>query len=122
MNSIDLYYDIDLPSIFHLQHPMGTILGRAKYGQFLSVAQGVTVGKNKMKTAKFGDFVTLYPQSMVIGNSIIGNNVIISAGTIVKDAIIPDNSIVFGISPNLIIKEKSKKDIYNIIRDRWNFI
>jgi serine O-acetyltransferase len=121
LNCVDLFYQIDLPEVFYLEHPMGSILGRAKYGKFLSVSQGVTVGKNKMKTAVLGDFVTLFSQSMVIGECAIGNNVIISAGTIVKDAIIPDNCIVFGTSPNLIIKEKTKDEIYNIIKDRWDF-
>jgi serine O-acetyltransferase len=43
---------------------------------------------------------------MILGNSKIGNNVILGAGACVKDQDIPDNSMVFGSSPNLIIKKK----------------
>ena len=43
--------------------------------------------------------------SKVIGKSEIGDNVIISANAFVKDETIPSGSIVFGQSPNLVIKE-----------------
>lgn len=36
----------------------------------------------------------------------IGDNVTLGAGALVKDTDIPSNSIVFGQSPNLIIKTK----------------
>lgn len=47
----------------------------------------------------------MYANSSFIGKCNIGDNVILSAGTLVKDTDIPSNSIVFGQSPNLIIKE-----------------
>lgn len=121
MNGVDLFYDIDLPQIFYLEHPMGSILGRAKYGNFLSISQGVTVGKNKNKKPELGNYVTLYPNSTIIGECKIGNNVIVSTGTLIKDEIIPDNSIVFGSSPNLTIKQKKTEEIKKIISDRWRF-
>lgn len=37
---------------------------------------------------------------------IIGANVMVGANTIIKDEIVPSNVIVFGESPNLIIKKK----------------
>ncbi|WP_394370386.1 hypothetical protein [Phocaeicola dorei] len=45
----------------------------------------------------------------MLGESHIGNNVWIGAGALVKNTDIPDNSLVFGQSPNLIIKQR--KDI-----------
>lgn len=42
--------------------------------------------------------------SSIIGKCVIGNNVTIAANSGVKDENIPDNSLVFGHSPNLIIK------------------
>ena len=41
----------------------------------------------------------------MIGDTTIGDNVIISANAFVKDEVIPSGSIVFGQSPNLIVKE-----------------
>lgn len=37
---------------------------------------------------------------------IIGANVMVGANTIIKDEVVPSNVIVFGESPNLIIKKK----------------
>ena len=44
--------------------------------------------------------------SKIIGNSIVGDNVLIAANTYIKDTNIPSNSIVFGTSPNLILKDR----------------
>jgi serine O-acetyltransferase len=44
--------------------------------------------------------------SMVFGDSKIGDNVTIAVGACVKDEDIPDHSLVFGHSPNLIIKQR----------------
>ena len=39
---------------------------------------------------------------------IIGANVMVGANTIIKDEVVPSNVIVFGESPNLIIKKKRR--------------
>ena len=53
-----------------------------------------------------GENVRMYANSSILGNCIIGRNVQVGAGAIVKNQDVPDNSIVFGQSPNLIIKTK----------------
>ena len=80
-------------------------MGRAEYSDFFSFSQGCTVGNNKGIYPTFGTSVFMLSNSKVIGDCVIGDNVIISAGTYIKDASIPSNSLVFGESPNLIIKE-----------------
>jgi serine O-acetyltransferase len=50
-----------------------------------------------------GENVIMYAHSSILGDSKIGNNVILGAGCIVKDASIPDNCMVFGQSPKLVI-------------------
>ncbi len=106
MNSCDLFYEIELPKYFSLDQPVGSVLGRASYGNFFKFTQNCTVGSNKNKYPTFGDHVTMTASAMVFGDSKIGNNVTIGVGAIVKDEDIPDNSLVFGQSPNLIIKEQ----------------
>ena len=107
LNCCDLFYQVDLPEIFHLDHPLGSIMGRGTYKNYFIFQQNCTVGNNNGIFPIFGEFVWLFANTTVIGNSIIGDNVFISAGTFVKDENIPNNSIVFGASPNLIIKEKN---------------
>lgn len=100
----NIYYEIDMPSIFMCDHPIGTVLGRAKYGDGFSFSQGNTVGNNHGIYPELGKNVTMFSNSKILGKCKIGNNVIISANAYIKDQDIPDNSIVFGQSPNLVIK------------------
>lgn len=44
MHSVDWFYAIELPEHFCAEHPLGCVLGRASYGDYLFVYQGVTVG------------------------------------------------------------------------------
>lgn len=104
MSSADLFYQVELPNVFAFDHPLGSVMGRAHYSNYFSFAQGCTVGNNKGVYPSFGESVFMMSDSKVIGGCSIGSNVIISAGSYVKDADIPDGSIVFGQSPNLVIK------------------
>ncbi|EKP14960.1 transferase hexapeptide repeat protein [Leptospira borgpetersenii] len=106
LNSFDLFYKVELPQVFACIHPVGSVIGRALFGNYFIFQQNCSVGENGGKSPVIGDFVWLCANSSVIGSSKIGNNVIISSGSIVKDQEVPDNSIVFGISPNLIFKNK----------------
>ena len=81
MNSVELFYEVELPKYFYLDHPLGSVMGRAKYGEYFMFSQGCTVGENKGVYLKIGDFVIMYSNSKIIGASTIGNNCIISANT-----------------------------------------
>lgn len=110
MNSCDWFYAIELPEIFYAEHPVGSVLGRARYGDRFFIYQGCTVGGNVNKDGILsypiiGKNVWLYAGSSILGKCRIGDNVIISAGTRIINREIPSCSIVFGNSPNLIVKE-----------------
>lgn len=124
MNSCDWFYAIALPEVFFAEHPLGSVMGKADYGNQFFFYQGCTVGGNRDKDGRLhypviGENVLMYSNSSVLGASAIGNNVIISAGTIIVGDNVPDNSIVFGRSPNLIIKRKDEKDIQDRQRHLW---
>jgi serine O-acetyltransferase len=122
VSSADIYYEIDLPSIFMCDHPVGTVLGRAKYGNYFSFSQNCTIGNNKGLYPTLGDFVVMHANSMIIGNSVIGSNVIISANTYIKDQIIPSNSLVFNDNTKnnaLIIKKLSQEKIHDLFEVRF---
>jgi serine O-acetyltransferase len=108
LNAVDLYYEVVLPRIFYLDHPVGTVLGRAVYGDYFSFTQNCSVGHNKGVYPVIGENVRMMPGSMILGRSRIGDNVIVSANTYIKDTDIPSCSVVFGSSPNLIIKSKDR--------------
>lgn len=66
-----------------------------------------------------GNYVTFYSNSMVIGSSIIGDNVILSANCYIKGEVIPSNSIVYGMSPYLKIVKKDRDYIIGRTRHIW---
>lgn len=104
MNGCDLFYEVKLPDFFTLDHPVGSVMGRADYGNYFAFGQNCTVGNNRGIFPIIGEHVSMSANSMILGNCKIGNHVILGAGTCVKDQDVPANSIVFGSSPKLIIK------------------
>ena len=105
LNSIDLFYKINMPDFFFINHSLGTVLSQAKYGNFFTVHQGVTVGVQNGFYPVFGERVVLFPNSVVVGNSVIGDNSVIGAGTVLVNKEIPRNSIVFTRNGALEIKD-----------------
>ena len=93
---------------FRVPHLVGGVIINCKsVGCKCTANAGVIVGNNnKGGMAVIGDNVDLCVGCKVIGGVHIGNNVIVGAGALIKDQNIPDNCIVFGQSPNLIIKSK----------------
>src|SRR5690606_10500928 len=77
-------------------HPIGTVLGRAVYGNGFVVMQGCTVGNKGGSYPVLGERVVLCAGSSVIGNCKIGNDVCIGAGAQLIDREVPDGSTVVG--------------------------
>ncbi len=105
-NACDIFYEVELPEVFMLDHPVGSVIGRAIYGNYFNFSHGCTVGGNNDLYPTLGENVSMMSDSKIVGTSLIGNNVILAANSYIKNENIPDNSIVFGSSPNLIIKKK----------------
>lgn len=104
LNGLDLYYEVVMPKVFNLDHPVGSVMGRASYGENFSFSQQCTVGNNQGIFPVIGDNVQMLSGSKILGKCNIGNNVTISANSYIKDEDIPSDSLVFGSSPSLIIK------------------
>ena len=110
-HSVDLFYAIELPKQFGAEHPLGSVMGRAMYGSGFFFYQGCTVGGTYDKEGNIHypiieENVKMYANSSILGKCHIGKNVQVGAGALVKNQDVPDNSLVFGQSPNLIIKTK----------------
>lgn len=83
-------------------HPIGIVIGfNVKLGMYCTIYQNVTIGTKdtrNFRNAKYpriGDNVTIYPNSVIIGDIEVGDNSIIGAGTILLKSV-PPNSIVYG--------------------------
>lgn len=110
LHSVDLFYAIELPSIWSAEHPLASVMGRAKYSDGFFFYQGCTVGGTHDKEGNryypvLEENVHMFSNSSILGRCHIGKNVNIGAGCIVKNQDVPDNCTVFGESPNLIIKQ-----------------
>jgi len=117
LNGIDLFYSVELPEIFMLMHPVGTVLGNAKYSDYLVVHQCCTVGAVDARPGMypvFGKGVVLCSRSSVIGSCNIGENVMMAAASQVIRTDISSDSVVSGHTPNL----KIAKNKYGY-KERW---
>ena len=60
LHGFDIFYEVELPNVFFMEHPVGTVLGRAKYSDRLFLGQNVTVGGNKGCYPTIGENVCLH--------------------------------------------------------------
>ena len=106
LNGIDLFYDIEMPSVFLIGHTVGMVFAKAEYGDFCVFHQGCTVGRNFEDRPSLGEGVIMYPNSSVIGRCVIGNNTVISPGVQIVNRSIPGDCMVFmGKDGDLIFKD-----------------
>jgi serine O-acetyltransferase len=114
LHAIDVFYEVELPQIFAFQHPVGTVLGRATYGDYFFVYQRCSVGSSLATDYPvIGSGVVMFGGSAIIGRSTIGANSWLSVGATVMDQEVPGNAAVFGRSPDLVIKPTRR----NVVRD-----
>jgi len=121
MHGLDAFYEVELPGIFAVVHPVGTVLGRAKYADYFCCYQNVSVGADPFIAGGpvFGEGVVMYGGSRVIGNVKVGANCLISAGaTAISRAgsvfDVPDGHVAFN-APEFAVKPSRhnvKRDIF----------
>lgn len=99
MHGLDLFYSVEMPDIFLLVHPVGTVLGRARYSDYLVVYQNCTVGADTTVYPRFGKGVILYSRTSVLGDCDVGDNVIFAANSMLIDTSVPNDSVVAGQYP-----------------------
>ena len=101
MHGLDLFYSVQMPDIFMLVHPVGSVIGNAKFGNYLMVYQNCSIGAVDIDYPTFGEGVVLYSKSSVLGRSHIGDNVLVGANTLLVNTDVCANSTVVGQHPNL---------------------
>lgn len=97
MHGLDLFYSVEMPDVFLLVHPVGTVIGRAQFNNYLVVYQNCTIGATKHGYPSFGEGVVLCSGASVLGGSVIGDNVIVGANTLILNQGVDSNcSVVNG--------------------------
>lgn len=120
LHAVDIFFQVELPEIFGVEHPLSSVMGRAKYSDLFFFYQGCTVGGSNGYYPVIGRNVRMYSDSKIVGRSRIGNNVILSANAYVINTDIPDNSIVFGQADQIHIKRMTEEEILTRMHDIWS--
>lgn len=108
-------YNSGLPDIFYWSHPVGTVLGKAKYSNFFSVRQNCTVTTQEPDSTPFGIGLSMGAGSSIYSSNItIGNRVAIGAGTaIYKKDRIADDTLVYRNGDGELVYSKRTAERYN---------
>jgi serine O-acetyltransferase len=96
LHGCDIFYEVELPSVFLVVHPLGTVLGRGQYSDYFVAYQRCGVGANRDIYPSFGKHVTLRPGAAVLGRCTIGENCQIATEALVLDCDVADNSLYIG--------------------------
>ncbi len=94
--AVDIYFEVQLPEIFLLCHPVGTVLGRATYQDYLVVSQNCTVGNIDSVYPELGWGTVLCSGSSVLGGCKFGDSVCVGAGSMVMNLTVPAQHNVVG--------------------------
>ena len=96
LHGCDVFYEVELPSVFLLVHPLGTVLGRGRYADFLIAYQRVGVGSNHDIYPTLGAHLTLRPGSAVLGRCMVGDHCTIAAESLLLDCDQPAHTVYIG--------------------------
>lgn len=98
LHGLDLFYEVALPEVFLLVHPVGTVIGRAQLGNFLCVYQNCTIGGNPtaetLEYPRLGNGTVLFAKSSLIGRCDLGDRVVLGAGAMLVNQSAPAGSLV----------------------------
>jgi serine O-acetyltransferase len=96
LHGCDIFYEISLPSIFLLVHPLGTVLGRGSYADYFLVYQRCGVGSNHDIYPTVGPYTTLRPGSAVLGRCTLGRNNTLAAESLLLDRNLSNDTLYIG--------------------------
>jgi serine O-acetyltransferase len=105
LHALDAFYEVKLPDVFYLAHPLGTVLGRATYSNYFVAYQRCTVGSNLPgEYPTFAEGTALFGGSMVIGPCHLAQNCWVAAGAILMNIDVPRDHVAFGQHPRVQFK------------------
>ena len=118
LNAFFISYKGNLPDIFLLGHPVGSIIGNAHYSNFLVIYQNVTINTSVDEKGNeapiLGQGLALMAGAKIIGNKTIGDRVTIGVDAVVNSQDIKDDMVVLKdkVSGKQIIRRRRNKDCF----------
>ncbi|MEO3384917.1 hypothetical protein [Mesorhizobium sp. CAU 1741] len=111
INAIDMFYEIEMPEVFLIGHSVGIVLSKATYGNYFMIHQNCTVGKNNGIAPVIENGVILFPNSAVIGKSLVRQRTVVAQGVSVIDRDTQAHLIAFQGPENSLVFKRDKRDI-----------
>ena len=113
LNCFFFSYKCNLPDIFFLAHPIGSIIGNACFSDYLVVFQNVTINTDRDSEGNpapvIGKGLFLGAGAKIIGNKPIGDRVSISVDTVVYNQEVGNDKVVLTNSDGQTIIQNRKK-------------
>lgn len=116
LNGIDLFYEIEMPERFFIGHSVGIVFAKAKYSDYFAVYQNSTVGKNHGIAPVIESGVLMYPNSAIIGRSLVRSNTVIAQGVGIINKDTPGESIAFRDGDEIKYKPLKRNILKDIFR------
>jgi len=117
LHALDIFYAVSMPDVWGVQHPVGTVVGRATLSNYLFLYQRCTIGGNlDLEYPMLGEGVVLFGDTAIVGRSTIGANTWISIGSKVVNTDIRGDQVVFGQSPGLVTKAAKRRVVDHFFR------
>lgn len=117
LHGIDLFYAVNMPEVFLLIHPVGTVLGNATYGNYFVAYQNCGIGS--LEDGRYPVFegeTVLFANTSVLGSCHVGRNVVFGANTFILNSEIPSDCTVVGSYPNHRTLPLTKRVIERMFR------
>ena len=104
-HGFDCYFQTVLPEVFYVAHGVGTVLGKATYGNYLYVCKGVTVGASRGGDYPvLGNYVSLGSECTVLGSSHLHDRSTVGAGTTIFNVNLESNCAIIRSKNGQILK------------------
>ena len=111
LHGLECMYSTALPSVFFFSHTVGTVLGKATYGNYFFVSQGCTVGQHHDVYPVLGEGVGLAAGASVIGQCTVGAFVSIGSGTKLFAQDVAPHTTVFFDADGKLVKRASVQSL-----------
>jgi serine O-acetyltransferase len=96
LHGLNCIYDVKLPPVFVFVHVVGSVIGKATYGNYFVAMQGCTVGALSGEYPVIGEGFIMSAGCSVIGRCQIGDGVMLGPSTTLLKTDAPSNTLICG--------------------------
>jgi serine O-acetyltransferase len=111
LHSINCMVECELPDVVWLLHPLGSVIVKGQYRNYLVVRQGCTIGAIGGVGPTIGERFVMSAGSSVLGPCEIGDNVMLGVHTHLFKTDVPANTMVVEREGSLEFKRNSSRVI-----------